>query len=259
MRGVSFSVSGDAYDRFMGRYSVPLGLVFADFAGIRRGGRALDVGCGPGALTGELARRLGSRQVAATDPSPQFVAACGERLPEIDVRQAPAEQLPWPDDTFDAALAQLVLSFVQDGHKAAAEMRRVVRPGGTVAACMWAADGGMEMLDIFWDAALELEPDAPHEREMRYRTVSELRALWEESRLERVETGPLDVIAGYEDFDEFWSALLEGVGPAGSYAASLDEERRAELREACRARLREPAGSFRLSARAWGVRGLVPE
>jgi SAM-dependent methyltransferase len=173
-----FAVSGDAYDRFMGRYSIPLALVFADFAGIVRGIGALDVGCGPGALTSELVRRLGAESVAAADPSPQFVTVCRERLPDVEVRETPAEQLPWPDGVFDAALAQLVISFVGDAPTAAGEMRRVVRPGGIVAACMWAAEsGGMEMLHAFWEAARELNADAPDESRMRYRTTGELREL----------------------------------------------------------------------------------
>jgi SAM-dependent methyltransferase len=254
-----FAVSGDAYDRFMGRYSIPLALLFADFAGVVPGMRALDVGCGPGALTRELVRRLGAASVAAADPSPQFVAACRERLPDLEVHEAPAEHLPWPDGVFDAALAQLVISFVSAAPKAAGEMRRVVRPGGVIAACMWAAEsGGMEMLYAFWEAARELNADAPDESRMRYRTAGELRALWEEAGLEGVETGPLDVIVGYESFDELWQSLLGGVGPAGGYAASLDEEGRDALRTAFRARLRDPSGAFRLSARAWAVRGTAP-
>jgi SAM-dependent methyltransferase len=258
---MAFQVSGEVYDRFMGRYSVPLALVFADFAGIAHQGdlRALDVGCGPGALTAELVRRLGADRVAAVDPSPQFVAACLERLPNVDVRRAPAEQLPWKHDSFDAGLAQLVLSFVQDGPAAARELRRVVRPGGVVAACMWGTEGGMEMLKVFWQAARELAPSALDEARMPYRTVPELRALWEEAGLEEIETGPLDVIVGYQDFDDFWAPFLGGVGPAGSYVASLDEEHRVALRDQLRRGLNDPVGAFRLSARAWAVRGVVPD
>jgi SAM-dependent methyltransferase len=258
---MAFQVSGEAYDRFMGRYSVPLALVFADFAGIahQEDTRVLDVGCGPGALTQELVRRLGADRVAAADPSPQFVAACRERLPEVDVREAPAERLSWEDDSFDTALAQLVLSFVQDGPAAARELRRVVRPGGVVAACMWAAEGGMEMLKVFWQSARALAPSARDEAGMPYRTVAELRTLWEEAGLEAIETGPLDVIVGYESFDDFWEPFLGGVGPAGGYVAALEDERRVALREQVRRGLKEPVGAFRLSARAWAVRGVVPD
>jgi SAM-dependent methyltransferase len=252
---MTFSVSDDAYDRFMGRYSKPLGPVFADFAGVEEG-RMLDVGAGTGALTTELARRVGEENVAAAEPSESFVEALRRRLPAADVRDAPAEELPWPDDSFDAGLAQLVLSFVRDGPAAAGELRRVVRPGGVAAACMWDGDG-MEMLGAFWRAAREVKPASPDERGMRYRTEPELLDLWESAGLRQVESAPLEVSADYEDFDDLWSSVLGGVGPAGSYAMSLDEGGRAELREALRRQLGGPAGAFRLRARAWGVRGLV--
>jgi SAM-dependent methyltransferase len=253
----AFHVSGEAYDRFMGRFSIPLGLVFADFAGIRPGTHVVDVGCGPGALTRELVRRLGPEQVAAADPSASFVVACRERHPSVDVREAPAEQLPWADDSFDAALAQLVIAFVDDPDAATLELRRVVRPGGVVATCMWDGER-MEMLRLAWDAAKTFDPNAPDERLLPFRTERELRELFEANGLEDVATGPLDVIAGYDSFDELWATLISGVGTAGSYTASLDDERRELFRDELRERLGNPSGSFRLAARAWGVRGLVP-
>src|SRR2546430_1552171 len=126
----TFQVPGESYDRFMGRYSAPLAVAFADGAGIEPRQTALDVGCGPGALTAELVRRVGPESVAAIDPSEPFVEACRRRYPEVDVRLGQAEKLPYPDGRFDAALAQLVLHFVSDPDAAACEMRRVVREGG---------------------------------------------------------------------------------------------------------------------------------
>lgn len=253
----AFHVSGDVYDRFMGRFSVPLALVFADFAGVGPPMRVADVGAGTGALTGELVRRLGADRVGAADPSAQFVAAHRKRFREVDAQEAPAERLPWGDDEFDAALAQLVLRFVHDPDAAAAEMRRVVRPGGVVAACMW--DGhGMEMLRITWESVKAIDPDATDESGMPFQSEPELRELFEQAGFADVATGPLDVIASYEDFEDIWSALLGGAGPAGAYAVSLDEERRAALRDEFHSRLGNPTGSFRLPARAWAVRGRVP-
>src|SRR5579872_1304479 len=138
-----FNVTDTAYDNFMGRYSVRLAPAFADFAGIETGQRVLDVGAGTGALTAELLRR--GTETAAADPSPPFVAALERKLPSVDVRDATAESLPWPDESFDAALAQLVLTFMNDAPAGVAEMRRVVRAGGVVAVCMWDRVG-MEML-----------------------------------------------------------------------------------------------------------------
>ena len=98
----------------MGRYTVPLARALADEVGVGEGMRALDVGCGPGGLTSELAGRVGAENVAAIDPAEQFVVACRERNPGADVRQGVAEELPWEDDSFDAALSCLVIAFMRD-------------------------------------------------------------------------------------------------------------------------------------------------
>jgi ubiquinone/menaquinone biosynthesis C-methylase UbiE len=154
---MSFDVSGSAYDRFMGRYAQELAAPFADFAGVREG-HVVDVGCGTGVLTEELARRVGEKNVAAVDPSP-MVDACRARVPEADVRTGAAEALPWPDGTFDAALAQLVLHFLEDPRAGLVEMGRVVRPGGVVAGSSWNFPQ-MPLLRTFWQAARELIPTA---------------------------------------------------------------------------------------------------
>ena len=248
----TFRVSDEAYDRFMGRYSRPLAGALADAAGIETGQTALDVGCGPDALTGELVRRLGAGSVWAIDPSEPFVEACARRHPGVDVRLGRAEDLPYPDGRFDAALAELVLHFVSDAPAAAREMRRVVRPGGAVAACVWDFAGGMRMLRLFWDAALSVDPIAPDEATtLRFGRDGEIGELFAEAGLGEIVTGALDVEASYEGFDDFWLPFLTGAGPAGSFCASLDSERQAALREDLRARLGSPEGPFTLPARAW--------
>ena len=156
---MSFAVGADAYDRFMGRYSVPLAPQLADFAAVAHGQRALDVGCGPGALTAELVRRLGPAAVVAVDPSEPFVVAARERHPDVRVERAAAEQLPFDDREFDASLAQLVVHFMTDPVAGLREMRRVTRELGVVAACVWDHDGGQGPLSVFWEAAHELDPD----------------------------------------------------------------------------------------------------
>jgi SAM-dependent methyltransferase len=247
-----FRTSGEAYDHYMGRYSLPLARKFADAAGIETGQRALDVGCGPGALTAELVQRLGAEQVAAVDPSTPYVEACRRRNPRVDVRQAPAAGLPFADDAFDAALAQLVFQFLADPLEAVCELRRVVRSAGVVAACVWDYAVGMTMLAAFWDAAREIDSRAPHEADtLRFGRDGELGVLLLAADLGEVETGALDVEASYADFDECWSGFLTGVGPAGTYCVSLDAGRQESLREACFRRLGSPAGVFTLSARAW--------
>ena len=180
---MTFAVSGDAYDRFMGRYSRLLAPLLADFAGIAPPARALDVGCGSGTLLAELAARLGPSAVAAADPSTSLVEACRRRVPGSDVRLAPAESLPWEDARFDVALAQLVVNFMDDPNAGMREMRRVVREGGVVGACTWDLAGGMRMLRTFWDAALAFDVNAPDEaRVRRFQSTEELDALWRGDR-----------------------------------------------------------------------------
>src|SRR3954451_22958720 len=160
---MSFAVSASAYDRFMGRYSVRLAPEFAEFAGVGDGQLVLDVGCGPGALTRELVARLGPDAVAAVDPSESFVAAARERNPGVDVRRAAAEDLPFGDREFDAALAQLVVHFMADPVAGLKEMARV---GGVVAACVWDHQGGQGPLGVFWEAVRSLDPDARDESDL---------------------------------------------------------------------------------------------
>lgn len=249
-----FHTSGDAYDRFMGRYSKRLAPLFADFARVEPGQRVLDVGAGPGALTEELVRRLGEQGVAAAEPSPEFVAALLSLLPGLDVRQAPAEDLPWPDASFDAALAQLVLTFVADPQGAAREMGRVVRPGGSVAACMWDLDG-MELLTALRHARSAVDPQAAsQEGGLRYRTENEFREWLTEAGFEDVETQLLEVEEEYADFEELWDAALGGVGPSGQWLLSVDARTRDAAREETFRQVGSPAGAFIVRGRAWAGR-----
>jgi SAM-dependent methyltransferase len=256
---VTFATSREAYDAFMGRYADRLAPRLIAFAELEPGESVLDVGCGPGSLAEALGAHVGADHVAAIDPSEQFAAATAERVPGADVRVGAAELLPWPAETFDAAFAQLVVNFMSDADAGVAEMRRVVHPGGAVAACTWDYSGGMTMLRTFWDAALALDPAAPDEaRTMRFHDSEDLRELWVGARLVDVETDALTVEASYRDFDDFWDPFTGGVGPAGAYCRSLDLHRGAPLREECRARLGDPDGAFTLSATAWAVKGRVP-
>lgn len=232
----------------MGRYLPTLSVALADAAQVSNGTHALDVGCGPGGLTRELTAR-GAR-VAAIDPSPPFAAACGERYPDADVRVGGAEALPWDDDTFDATLASLVVAFMQDPELGVSEMARVTRPGGTVAACMWDIAGGrMNMLRIFWTAVAEADPDAAGEQRRPGTTEGDLVQRFAAAGLGDVRGEVLTARAEYADFDDFWEPFTYGVGPAGAYLAAAPDDRRATIREACRAQL--PEGSFELDAHAW--------
>ena len=248
---MGFDVAAEAYDRFMGRYSSKLASTFVDFAVVAEG-RVLDVGCGPGALTGELTRRRGPDAVVAVDPSEPFVEATRARHPGVDVRRASAEELPFPDDSFDAALAQLVVHFMADPVKGLGEMRRVTRADGVVAACVWDHSSDRGPLSLYWQAARDLDPDVSDESYLAGTGEGELTELFEKAGLREVEDVALSVAVEHPTFEEWWEPYTLGVGPAGAYIAGLAPEAREELRENCRARL--PAPPFTISASAWSAR-----
>jgi SAM-dependent methyltransferase len=218
----------------MARYSDQLAAPLADLAGVHAGQRALDVGCGPGALSAELVRRLGPARVSAVDPSASFVAAARDRLPGLDVRQGAAERLPFVNDSFDAALAQLVVQFMTDPVAGLREMARVTRPGGMVVACVWDRGGGRSPTSLFRRAASDLDParnagtgSAPGASE------GELQALFEQARLVDVTPSEIVVRAPRIPFEEWWAPLMLGVGPGGDYLLALDDEGRDRLRDRC--------------------------
>jgi SAM-dependent methyltransferase len=250
---VGFDVGAEAYDRFMGRYSVGLAAQMADLAGVGAGQRALDVGCGPGALTRELAARLGPEAVAAVDPSSSFVDAARERNPGVDVRLAPAEQLPFGDGAFDAALAQLVVHFMADPVAGLRDIARVTKPGGAVTACVWDHAGGQGPLGVFWRAVHELDPGAQDESGLAGAREGHLAELFAAAGVHDVEETLLAVDVEHPSFDEWWEPFTLGVGPAGAYVTGLADRERDRLRELCRSLL--PSPPFSVTARAWAVRG----
>jgi SAM-dependent methyltransferase len=250
-----FEVAG-AYDAFMGRYSGALAPQLADLAGVAAGQAVLDVGCGPGALTGELVRRVGPESVAAVDPSEPFVAAARERHPGVDVRRAAAEELPFADDSFDAALAQLVVHFMRDPAAGLGEMRRVTRSGGAVAASVWDQGGGRTPLEPFWRAARELDPDARDESALIGVREGQLAELLAAAGLREVTAAELPVDVAHDSFEEWWEPFTLGVGPAGAYLKGVDAGRRERIRERCRELLGDPPA--RIPAVAWAAVGRVP-
>ena len=252
---MSFEVEAGAYDRFMGRYSHLLAPQLADLAEVVAGQRVLDVGCGPGALTAELARRLGPAAVAAVDPSETFVAAVQERYPGVDARRCSAEQMPFDDGTFDAALAQLVVHFMADPVGGLREMARVTRTGGVVAACVWDHAGGGGPLAVFWHAAHDLDPGVVDESQLAGVHEGDLARLLDAAGLREVEATVLSVSVEHPSFEEWWEPFTLGVGPAGSFAAGLEPALQTELRERCRRLL--PPAPFVVTARAWAARGRV--
>ena len=253
---MTFNVAAESYDRFMGVWAQRLAGPFADFAGVAPGMRVLDVGCGPGALTTELVARLSSDAVSAVDPSETFVAAARDRLAGVDVRRAPAESLPYPDASFDAALAQLVVHFMTDPAAGIREMSRVVRSGGVVAACVWDFGGDRGPLGPFWEAVRELDPTSPGEAHLAGARKGHLVELFGGPALAQVQEAELTVTRAFAGFDAWWELFTHSVGPAGAHVASLDPDRRQALLNRCRAML--PDGPFTLHAAAWAARGVRP-
>jgi SAM-dependent methyltransferase len=250
---VTFDVAAQAYGRFMGRFSEPLAVEFADFCGARPGQRALDVGCGPGALTAQLVDSLGADRVCAVDPSASFVQALGERLPGVDVRAGVAEDLPFGDSVFDLALCQLVVHFMSDPVAGLREMRRVSHPGGTVAAAVWRRSGlGVGPLTTFWQAAGDVDPSVAGERERPGTREGDLARLMSEAGLREPVTTLLTVSARFDTFEEWWEPYTYGIGPSGEYAMSLSEEQREAVRARCLQLL--PPAPFEVSGSAWAVR-----
>jgi SAM-dependent methyltransferase len=252
---MSFDVGASAYDQFMGRFSRPLAAEFAALAGAAAGQRALDVGCGPGALTEELVARLGSPAVSAIDPSESFVAAVRSREPDVDVRRGVAEALPFPDNRFDLTLAQLVVHFMRDPEAGLSEMARVTRPDGVVAACVWDHAGGGGPLSLFWRAVADLDPTAPDESRLAGAREGHLVAMFEHVGLRLVAPATLTVRVSFATFRDWWEPYTLGVGPAGGYVAALDSTRREELAARCAELL--PPAPFDIDASAWAAVGRV--
>ena len=252
--GVSgvFHVDEESYDDFMGRYSVLLAPLFAGFAGVRDGQRVLDVGAGTGALTRELVAR--GADVVAAEPSPEFTRALRVRFPQIEVHDAPAEDLPFAKDSFEIALAQLVVAFMAD---AVAAMRELSRVAQRVAICMWGVEE-VEMFAAIDRTARVVGSGSAARRAPRYRKPQELNDLLLGAGLTNVESSELDVTASYEDFEDFWEALSRQVGPAGAWLHGLDDRQRALAHDELHRQLGSPSGPFKLNGRAFAAGATRP-
>ena len=250
---MSFDVGADAYGRFIGRYSEPLAVEFARRLELRAGRSAVDVGCGPGAMTARLVDALGPGAVAAVDPSVSFVQAARSRFPGVDVHHGSAEHLPFDDDAFDCAVAQLVVHFMADPVAGLGEMGRVTRPGGVVAACVWDHASGSGPLAQFWRAVTTLDPGADDESGYAGTREGHLGELMAQAGLGQVVSSSLTVRVRFETFQDWWEPYTLGVGPAGAYVGRLDPAGRDALRAEC-ARL-VPQAPFDASARAWTAIG----
>ncbi|HSR71479.1 MAG TPA: class I SAM-dependent methyltransferase [Kiloniellales bacterium] len=257
--------SGDAYEPYIGRWSRIVGRHFLDWLAEPPDLRWLDVGCGTGVLSQVVLEHGLASQVLGIDPSDGFIAyaRAKEIDPRVNFRLGSADRLPVHDGVFDVAVSGLVLNFLPEPAKGVAEMRRAVRPGGTVAAYVWDYAEGMQLMRHFWDAAVALDPAAAELDEGKRFPLAKaepLAALFEAGGFQDVETDSVEVETLFADFDDYWTPFLGGAGPAPGYCAGLDPEARAALRERLAETLPiEPDGSIKLMARAWAVRGTVPE
>ncbi len=253
---MSFDVAAEAYDRFMGRFSQPLATQFAAWAAIPQGARVLDVGCGPGALLAALSARTAPDQLAGIDPSESFLSAARARFPWADLRHGSAEALPFDDDVFDAALAQLVVHFMADAAAGLSEMARVTRPGGTVAACVWDFAGGRAPQSTFWSALGSVAPGVENEALRPGSSEGDIATLLRGAGCADVLEAELSVAVDFASFEDWWEPYTLGVGPAGQQLGQLADGDRARVR--ARAAELLPPGPFTISATAWAARGSAP-
>lgn len=253
--------AGDLYEPYVGRWSRLVAVELLAWLNAPPGGRWLDLGCGTGALTQAILDRCAPAAVLGIDSSEGFLCHARRQVadPRAEFRLGDAQALPVQDAAFDAVVSGLMLNFVPDQPKAAAEMRRTARPGAAVAAYVWDYAEGMQMMRRFWDAAVALDPDAREKDEGRRFPLCRpdpLRALFDEIGLRMVEVRAIEVPTVFRDFDDYWTPFLSGQAPAPGYCMSLAEDCRAALRERLHATLPIQAdGSIRLTARAWAVRG----
>jgi SAM-dependent methyltransferase len=264
----TFNARGaDGYEQVMGRWSRRLAPLFIGHAGVAAGERLLEVGCGTGSLTFSLAAAAAFAELTAIDYAPVYVAAARARNrdPRVRIEPGDAGALAFPDAWFDRALSMQVLHFVADPARAVAEMRRVTRPGGVVAAAVWDSGGGMPAMRMFWDTAAMLDGGAA---ELRGRALSKsvvgpggLARLFSAAGLQDVEQRSLQVRMEFVDFADYWRPLLDGDGPIGGYVAGLGEAERTRLEAHVRAAylVGAPDGPRSFAAVAWSCRGVVPE
>ena len=256
---------GDAYEAYVGRWSRLVAVVFLRWLDVPAHKMWLDVGCGTGALTEAILAEADPDRVTGVDTSDAFLATANAQVDDARAtfHVGDAQSLPLPAQRFDAVVSGLTLNFVPDPRRAVAELARVARPGGVAAAYVWDYAEGMQMLRHFWDAAATLDPAAAEQDEgSRFPLCrpEPLHDVWAAAGLDEVAVRAIDVATPFIHFDDFWRPFLGGQGPAPGYVAGLSDEHRLALRDQLRDRLLPEAdGTIRLSARAWAVRGTVPE
>lgn len=256
-----------AYDKFMGRWSRLIAPHLAEFAGIPdSGGKILDAGCGIGVLAFAIAEFRPRCQVVGIDISQEYISYAKSRnnySDRVHFEIGNVQNLAFPDAAFNDSLSLLALNFVPNAPRALSEMKRVTKPGGRIAAAVWDYGDGMEMLRVFWDAAVAVDANASrlHEKNMPLCRADELSGLWRSAALDNIHEQPLEVEMNFKSFQDYWEPFLTGQGPAGAYVKRVGRDHLPILREEVKRRLRlqDEAAQFILRGRVWAVRGSVHE
>ena len=253
---------GSPYEQYVGRWSRRVAPRFLAWLGMPAGRKWLDVGCGTGALCAAILDRCAPSTVAAVEPSEGFLETAKQNLADrAALHQGSATAIPLGDASVHVVVSGLVLNFVPDQPAALAEMARVTVAGGTIAAYVWDYGGKMELMRVFWDAAVEIDPEASKLDEgVRFPLCrpEALEKLFVGAGLRGVAVKPIDIPTRFTTFDDYWEPFLGGQGPAPAYAMSLDATARARLRDRIRERLPiQTDGSISLTARAWAARATV--
>ena len=256
--------AAESYENQYGRWSKLLAAQLVEFAGVRDGESAIDVGCGTGSLAFTIASMRWVTKVVGVDPSAAFIdfARSLNSDPRVSFDVGDAESLRYPDASFDRCLSLLMITFVPNVSIAVREMRRVTRPGGVVATCNWDNQGGMEVQRFFWDAVVALDPAAEsrHQKNRPLGSAASLSNLWSAGGFLNVEARDLNIPLEFSSFDDLWIPLTKNQGPVGAYLATIPQERQNALRDRVRQDIlgNHPDGPFTLKAKAWAVRGIVP-
>jgi SAM-dependent methyltransferase len=255
---------GNPYEQYIGRWSRQIAARFLSWIDCNAGLRWLDVGCGAGALCAAIVDHCAPILVAGIEPSAGFLKTARENLTgKMALSQSTATAIPLASSSVDVVVSGLVLNFLSDPHAALIEMARVTHQGGIIGAYVWDYAGKMEIIRLFWDIAIELDPDAAKLDEgTRFPQCNpeSLQTLFAGTGLSEIKVAPIEMQAMFTSFNDYWQPFLGGQGPAPAYTMSLDDQARARLRDHLRKRLPMlPDGSISLNARAWAIRAIVKD